>query len=90
MIDRYKARLVARGYTQVPSLDYEKTFSPTLRHESLRMFLLLAAYFGTEVEQMDVPNAYLKGELQEEIYMEVPEGLTLPPGYNNRDHVLRL
>ena len=87
-IDRYKARLVARGYTQIFGLDYEETFSPTLRQESLRMLLSLAAYFGFEIEQMDVPNAYLKADLEEIIYMEMPEGLTPPPGYE--DCVLRL
>lgn len=43
------------------------------------MLLSLAAYSGFEIEQMDVPNAYVKGELQEEIYMEMSEGLTPPP-----------
>ena len=75
LIDRYKARLVARGFTQIFGVDYEETFAPTLRPESLRMLISFAAYFGLMIEQMDVPNAYLKGELEEEIYMEVPEGL---------------
>ena len=87
-ISTAKARLVARGYTQIFGLDYEETFSPTLRQESLRMLLSLAAYFGFEIEQMDVPNAYLKADLEEIIYMEMPEGLTPPPGYE--DCVLRL
>ena len=52
------------------------------------MLLSLAAYFGFEIEQMDVPNAYLKADLEEIIYMEMPEGLTPPPGYE--DCVLRL
>lgn len=88
LIDRYKARLVARGFTQIFGVDYEETFAPTLRPESLRMLISFAAYFGLMIEQMDVPNAYLKGELEEEIYMEVPEGLTLPPG--QMTFVLRL
>lgn len=88
LVDRYKARLVAQGFTQIFGIDYEETFSPTLRHESLRMLLSLAAFYEFEIEQMDVPNACLKGNLEEEIYMETPEGLTLPPGM--KDCVLRL
>ena len=88
LVDRYKARLVARGFTQIFGIDYEETFSPTLRHESLQMLLSLAAYYGFEIEQMDVPNAYVKGNLEEEIYIDVPEGLTLPP--RMKDCVLRL
>ena len=52
------------------------------------MLLSLAAYFGFEIEQIDVPNAYLKADLEEIIYMEMPEGLTPPPGFE--DCVLRL
>ena len=58
--------------------DYEETFAPTLRMESLRMLFSLAIRFGLHVEQMDVPNAYLRGSLDEEVYMEIPQGLDLP------------
>lgn len=88
LIDRHKARLVARGFTQVYGIDYEETFAPTLRMESLRILLAFAAYFGFEIEQMDVPDAYLKGDLTEEIYMEIPQGYQVPS--NQRDGVLRL
>lgn len=77
-IDRYKTRLVARGFSQVQGIDFEETFSPTLRLESLRMLLALTAHFGYEVEQMDVPDAYLKGDLKETIYMEIPQGYEVP------------
>lgn len=87
-VDRYKARLVARGFAQRYGIDYEETFSPTLRTESLRMLLAFAARHGLLVDQMDVPNAYLKGELWENIYMEVPEGMTMPP--RKKNHVLHL
>ena len=88
LIDRYKARLVARGFTQVHGIDFEETFAPTLRLESLRMLLAFAAYFGFEIEQMDVPDAYLKGDLKENIYMDVPQGYELPS--RQQDQVLRL
>ena len=76
LIDRYKARLVARDFTQVYGIDYKETFSSTLRLESLRMLIAFSAYFGFEVEQMDIQNAYLKDDLNETIYMEILQGYT--------------
>ena len=75
IIDRYKARLVARGFSQKFGIDYNETFAPTLRFESLRILIGFAAWLDMEIEQADVSNAYLIGELDEEIYMEIPEGL---------------
>ena len=69
--------------------DYEETFAPTPRMESLRMLFSLAIRFGLHFEQMDVPNAYLRGSLDEEVYMEIPEGLDLPPD-TPKGMVLRL
>ena len=71
---RYKARLVAKGYTQVQGIDYEETFSPVARYESIRYLLAHAALLDWEIEAMDVKLAYLHGVLDEEIYMEQPEG----------------
>lgn len=81
LIDRYKARLVARGFTQKYGIDYSETFAPTLKFESLQMLLAFSIYYGLTIHQMDVPNAYLKGDLQEEIFIEIPQGLKVPPGY---------
>ena len=71
---RYKARLVAKGYTQVQGIDYEETFSPVARYESIRYLLAHAALLNWEIEAMDVQLVYLHGVLEEEIFMEQPEG----------------
>jgi transposase InsO family protein len=71
---RYRARLVAKGFTQIPGIDYDETFSPVARFESLRLLLALAALEDWEIQQMDVKSAFLNGVLDEEIYMEQPLG----------------
>ena len=73
-IERHKARLVAQGYTQKPGQDYDETFSPVVRFESLRMVIALAIQNGLKLHQMDVTTAFLNGELKEEVYMKQPEG----------------
>lgn len=78
-LDRFKARLVARGFTQVYGLDYEETFAPTLRKESLRVLFALAATKDWHIHQMDVDAAYLTAEVEEELYMRAPEGLRVRP-----------
>lgn len=74
-IDRYKARLVARGFSQQYGVDYGETLAPVVRMESLRILLAIAAAEDLEIHQMDVVTAYLAGELEEEIYMVLPQGL---------------
>ncbi|KAK9870289.1 hypothetical protein WA026_006376 [Henosepilachna vigintioctopunctata] len=74
-IERYKARLCARGFAQVKDIDYKETFSPTTRYDSIRILLSIAAREDYGMEQFDVKTAFLYGELTEEIYMEVPEGI---------------
>ena len=74
-IVRFKARLCARGFTQVKGDDYNEIFSPTSRYDSIRVLLSIAARDGLQIEQFDVKTAFLYGELSEDIYMEVPEGL---------------
>lgn len=73
-IERYKARLVVRGFTQRYGIDYEETFSPVARMESIRILLALAAARGMKLSQFDVKTAFLNGDLEEEIYMKQPEG----------------
>jgi len=73
-VGRYKARLVARGFTQTYRVDYNKTFSPIAKFTSIRCILALAALEDMEIHQMEVKTAFLNGELEEEIYMEQPQG----------------
>jgi hypothetical protein len=71
---RYKARLVARGFSQEYGLDYSETYAPVARFSSIRLMLALAARHGLRMQQMDVQTAFLYGDLKEEIYMEQPDG----------------
>jgi hypothetical protein len=73
-IIRLKARLVARGFSQVYGVDYLDTYAPVVKLASIRILLAIAAIYGLEIHQMDVVTAFLAGELEEEIYMEQPEG----------------
>ena len=73
-VERYKARLVAQGYTQKFGTDYDETFCPVVRMESLRALLALSVQFGLQLHQVDVTTAFLNGELEEEVYMQQPKG----------------
>jgi len=74
-IERFKARLVVRGFMQQHGVDFDETFSQTCRYESIRALLALAAAKGYFILQSDVKTAFLHSELTETIYMELPEGL---------------
>jgi len=75
---RYKARLVACGYDQLYGIDYLATYSPVVKHHSIRLILALVAAFDLEMIQLDVKTAFLYGQLEETIYMQQPEGFLLP------------
>ncbi|KAG8498600.1 hypothetical protein CXB51_004852 [Gossypium anomalum] len=71
---RYKARLVAKGYSQIPGVDFTDVFSPVVKHSSIRALLGIVAMHDLELEQLDVKTVFLHGELEEDIYMQQPEG----------------
>ena len=77
-IEKYKDRLVVKGYKQKEGLDYFDTYSPVTRITSIRMLIALAAVHDLKIHQMDVKTAFLNRELKEEIYMEQPEGFMVP------------
>uniref|UniRef100_A0A5S6QQI6 Reverse transcriptase Ty1/copia-type domain-containing protein n=1 Tax=Trichuris muris TaxID=70415 RepID=A0A5S6QQI6_TRIMR len=86
-IDTYKARLVARGFSQRYGEDYDEIFAPVVKHETIRMILSIAAMRSLHVRHFDVKCAYLNGEIHEELYMEQPPGFVQP---GNENLVLRL
>ena len=86
-IDRYKARLVAQGFTQQHGIDYEEIFAPVARYQSIRCVLAIANQFNFEVHQMDVKCAFLNGDLDDVIFMKQPEGFV---DEKNPDKVCRL
>ena len=73
-VERYKSRLVARGFSQIEGLDYEETYAPVVSYPSVRFVLSLAAKRGWLIQQVDVRNAYLNGDLDCTLYMEQPKG----------------
>ena len=77
-IDKYKVKLVIKGYKQKEGLDYFDTYSPVTRISSIRMLIAIAVIHNLEIHQMDVKTVFLNGDLDEEIYMEQPEGFIVP------------
>jgi hypothetical protein len=71
---RNKARLVAQGYTQVEGVDFDETFAPVARLESIRILLSISSCLQIKLYQMDVKSAFLNGILKEEVYVEQPKG----------------
>jgi transposase InsO family protein len=72
---RYKARLVAKGCSQKAGIDYTETFSPVVRYDTLRILIALTTLYDWEIDHVDAVVAFLQGNIDEEIYMECPDGL---------------
>jgi hypothetical protein len=86
-VDKYKARFVARGFSQKEGEDNDETFAPIARYTSIRAIMSLIVSMGWSLHQMDVKTAFLNGAIKEEIYIEQPQGFEV----NSRDtHVCRL
>ena len=89
-IERFKARLVVRGFTQREGVDFESTFAPVFRLESLRILLAMAAQYGLWIHLLDAKNAFVGSEIDVPNYIEVPEGVEQYEGTNQSEYVLEL
>ena len=77
-VNRYKARLVAKGYVQKHDINYDETFAPVAKMTIIHVLIVVATAKGWHLHQMDVKNAFLQGELEEQVY------LVQPPGFHSR------
>jgi hypothetical protein len=82
-VEKYKARFVARGFSQKEGIDYEKTFSPVARDTLVRTIIALAAKMKWKLHQMDVKTTFLNGVIEDEVYIEQPQGFELEDGKNH-------
>ncbi|MCO5606455.1 hypothetical protein L7F22_060643 [Adiantum nelumboides] len=81
-IDKHKARLVAKGFAQHYGEDYDETFAPVTKMTTVRLTIALATFFGLILTQMDIKNAFLNGNLEEEVYMHQPQDDLIITGSN--------
>ncbi|KAM0973674.1 hypothetical protein ACFX2C_016966 [Malus domestica] len=86
-VQKNKARLVAKGYSQKPGIDFNETFAPVARLDTIRTLVALAAQKGWNLYQLDVKSAFLNGVLQEEVYVDQPPGFVIK---NKEDGVYKL
>jgi hypothetical protein len=87
-VTRNKARLVAQGYTQIEGLDFDETFAPVARLESIRLLLSVSCIIKFKLFQMDVKSAFLNAYLNEEVYVKQPKGF-VDPSFPNHVYMLK-
>jgi hypothetical protein len=75
---KYKARYVAKGFSQIEGIDYNELYAAVAHKDSIRLVLAIIAHFDLEVDQIDIVAAFLNGDLEETIYMDPPEGSPIP------------
>ena len=86
-VEKYKARFVARWFSQVEGVDHDETFAPVARYTSIRSLISIVAEMGWKIHQMDVKTAFLNGIIQEEVYMEQPQNFEI---HGRESHVCKL
>jgi hypothetical protein len=86
-VEKFKARFVPRGFTQKERIDYEETFSPVARYTSIRTIIALVSVLGWKLHQMDVKTTFLNGKIEQEVFVEQPDGFVL---HNKGTHVCKL
>jgi hypothetical protein len=82
-----QGQICGQGFSQVEGIDYEETFAPVARYSSIRSILALSVQMGWKIHQMDVKTTFLNGVIEEEVYIEQPEGFET---FNRESHVCRL
>ena len=86
-IEKYKARFVARGFSQKEGVDYDETFAPVAQYTSIRSIIAIASSIGWKLHQTDVKTTFLNGIIEEEVYIEQPEGFVV---HGKESHVCKL
>ena len=86
-VEKHKAKLFVKGYSQRAGIDYDEVFAPVARLETIRLLISLSAQNGWRIYQMDVKSAFLNGFLKEEVYIEQPKGYIVK---GHEDKVLKL
>ena len=86
-IGKYKARCVACGFTQKEGIEYDETFAPDAKYTTIKTIISLAVVFGWKLHQMEVKTSFLSGKIDEEVYIEQPEGFV---NHGDKSHVCKL
>jgi hypothetical protein len=86
-VEKFKARFVAKGFTQKEGIDYEETFAPVARYTSIQAIITLTSVLGWKLHQMDVKTTFLNGKIEQEVFVAQLDGFVL---HNKGTHVCKL